>query len=43
MCGRYSLTTAPEAMRDMFGFENLPNLAPRFNIAPTQDLSLIHI
>jgi putative SOS response-associated peptidase YedK len=41
MCGRYSLTTAPEAMRDMFGFENLPNLAPRFNIAPTQDVAVV--
>lgn len=36
MCGRYSLTTAPEAMRRLFEFENLPNLAPRYNIAPTQ-------
>jgi putative SOS response-associated peptidase YedK len=36
MCGRYSLTTAPEAMRTLFAFENLPNLAPRYNIAPTQ-------
>ncbi|MGE0744501.1 MAG: SOS response-associated peptidase [Rhodospirillales bacterium] len=36
MCGRYSLTTAPEAMRRLFEFDNLPNLAPRYNIAPTQ-------
>lgn len=36
MCGRYSLTTAPEALRQLFAFENLPNLAPRYNIAPTQ-------
>ena len=36
MCGRYSLTTAPEALRRLFNFTNLPNLAPRYNIAPTQ-------
>jgi putative SOS response-associated peptidase YedK len=41
MCGRYSLTTAPEAMREVFGFENLPNLAPRYNIAPTQDVAVV--
>ena len=36
MCGRYSLTTAPEAMRRLFEFAGLPNLGPRYNIAPTQ-------
>jgi putative SOS response-associated peptidase YedK len=41
MCGRYSLTTAPEAMRALFGFENLPNLPPRYNIAPTQPVPVV--
>ena len=41
MCGRYSLTTAPEALRQLFNFDNLPNLAPRYNIAPTQDIPVI--
>ncbi len=36
MCGRYSLTTPPEAMRRLFGLEATPNLPPRYNIAPTQ-------
>ncbi|MEX1107705.1 MAG: SOS response-associated peptidase [Dongiaceae bacterium] len=37
MCGRYSLTTAPEAMRRLFQLEGaLLNLEPRYNIAPTQ-------
>jgi putative SOS response-associated peptidase YedK len=37
MCGRYSLTTAPEAMRRLFRTEGpLPNWPPRYNIAPTQ-------
>lgn len=41
MCGRYSLTTAPEALRRLFNFDNMPNLAPRYNIAPTQDVPVI--
>lgn len=41
MCGRFSLTTAPEAMRALFGFDNLPNLPPRYNIAPTQQVAVV--
>lgn len=41
MCGRYSLTTAPEALRKLFNFDNMPNLAPRYNIAPTQNVPVI--
>jgi putative SOS response-associated peptidase YedK len=36
MCGRYSITAAPEAMRRLFNFEDVPNLPPRWNVAPTQ-------
>lgn len=36
MCGRYSLTTPPEAMRQVFGFAERPDLAPRYNLAPGQ-------
>lgn len=41
MCGRFSLTTAPEAMRALFEYENLPNLAPRYNVAPTQPVAVV--
>jgi len=42
MCGRYSITSAPEAMRRLFKFSNpLPNLRPRYNVAPTQDVPII--
>ena len=41
MCGRYSLTTAPEAMRQLFMFDNRPNLAARYNIAPTQQAPVV--
>lgn len=36
MCGRYSLTTPIEGLRRLFGFDALPNLPARHNIAPTQ-------
>jgi len=36
MCGRYSITTAPEAIRRLFDVETDLNLEPRHNLAPTQ-------
>ncbi|MBM85741.1 MAG: DUF159 family protein [Rhodospirillaceae bacterium] len=36
MCGRYSITTPPEALRRLFRFNDLPNLQPRYNMAPKQ-------
>lgn len=41
MCGRYSLTSPVEAMRALFGFDEQPNLQPRYNIAPTQNVPVI--
>ncbi len=42
MCGRYSFTTPPEAMRRVFGIKGpLPNVPPRYNIAPTQDSPVV--
>jgi len=44
MCGRYSITTAPEAMRRLFGFENTaPELQPRYNAAPTDKLPVVRL
>ena len=38
MCGRYSITTPAEALRRLFRFTGpLPNLPPRYDVAPTQD------
>jgi len=36
MCGRYLLTSAESELRPIFRFVERPNLAPRYNIAPTQ-------
>ena len=38
MCGRYSLTSPVEGVRQVFGFLEQPNLAARHNIAPTQEV-----
>ncbi|WP_416235181.1 SOS response-associated peptidase family protein [Nitrospirillum sp. BR 11163] len=36
MCGRYSITTPPEALRQLFAtLGPLPNFAPRYNLPPT--------
>jgi putative SOS response-associated peptidase YedK len=43
MCGRFSITTTPEAMRAIFDYENVPNLEPRFNVAPTQPIITIRM
>jgi putative SOS response-associated peptidase YedK len=41
MCGRYTLTTPLDVLRALFGFEALPNLAPRYNVCPTQEAPIV--
>lgn len=41
MCGRFAITTPPEAMRGVFGYQAMPNFPPRYNIAPTQPIPVI--
>jgi putative SOS response-associated peptidase YedK len=41
MCGRYLLTAPAEAMREIFGFIERPNLPPRYNIAPTLQVPVV--
>lgn len=43
MCGRFSLTTPTEGLRALFDFDELPNLPPRYNIAPTQDVAAVRL
>lgn len=44
MCGRYVLTTPVEALRKLFRFAGPAlNLAPRWNIAPTQSAPVIRL
>ncbi|HEY6259077.1 MAG TPA: SOS response-associated peptidase [Xanthobacteraceae bacterium] len=43
MCGRYAITTAPEAMRRLFGYPEQPNFPPRYNVAPTQPVPIVRV
>ena len=40
MCGRYALKN-PEALKAAFELASVPELPPRYNIAPTQDIAII--
>lgn len=43
MCGRYAITTAPEAIRRLFAYLEQPNFPPRYNIAPTQPVPIVRM
>jgi putative SOS response-associated peptidase YedK len=43
MCGRYCITTAPEAIRRLFRYPEQPNFPPRYNVAPTQPVPIVRI
>jgi len=41
MCGRYTLRTPAAILKDYFGLSDLPGLAPRYNIAPSQAVGAV--
>jgi putative SOS response-associated peptidase YedK len=43
MCGRYAVTSAPEAIRALFGYPEQPNFPPRYNVAPTQPIAIVRL
>jgi putative SOS response-associated peptidase YedK len=43
MCGRYVITSTPEAIRALFGYAEQPNFPPRYNVAPTQPIPIVRI
>jgi putative SOS response-associated peptidase YedK len=43
MCGRYAITSAPEAIRQLFGYDEQPNFPPRYNVAPTQPVPIVRM
>jgi putative SOS response-associated peptidase YedK len=43
MCGRYTLTSAPQAIRSLFHYADQPNLPARYNIAPTQPIAIVRL
>ena len=43
MCGRFAFYSPAEATAALFGVAEMPQLKPRYNIAPTQDIAAIRI
>jgi putative SOS response-associated peptidase YedK len=43
MCGRYTLTVPGEQVAEMFDLAETPQLEPRYNIAPTQQVPAIRV
>jgi putative SOS response-associated peptidase YedK len=41
MCGRFTLRTPAETISSLFEDLRFPNLPPRYNIAPTQDVTCV--
>lgn len=41
MCGRFVITSHPEAMRRLFRYLEQPNFPPRYNVAPTQPVAVV--
>lgn len=41
MCARYSLKANPLELQAEFSLDDVPTLAPRYNLAPTQDAPII--
>ena len=43
MCGRYAITSAPEAIRRLFAYDDQPNFPARYNVAPTQPVPIVRL
>jgi putative SOS response-associated peptidase YedK len=41
MCGRYAFFAPAEAVRRLFSVAAVPDMPPRYNIAPTQDVAIL--
>ncbi|MGA8650641.1 MAG: SOS response-associated peptidase [Xanthobacteraceae bacterium] len=43
MCARYVITSPADAVRALFGYAELPNFPPRYNVAPTQPIPIVRL
>jgi putative SOS response-associated peptidase YedK len=41
MCGRYVITSSPDAIRKLFDYSEQPNFPARYNVAPTQPIPVV--
>ena len=39
MCGRFTLRTPAQQLAELFQLSEVPDLPPRYNIAPSQDVA----
>jgi putative SOS response-associated peptidase YedK len=43
MCGRFILSSAPEAVRRLCGYADRPEFPPRYNVAPSQPVLIVRL
>jgi putative SOS response-associated peptidase YedK len=43
MCGRITLTSSGQELAEQFGLEVSPELRPRYNIAPSQEIATVRV
>lgn len=43
MCGRYTLSSPTDLLADLLELDSVPDLAPRYNIAPTQEAAVVRV
>jgi putative SOS response-associated peptidase YedK len=43
MCGRFTLKTPASRIGELFDVEPIPDLVPRYNIAPTQEIVVVRL
>lgn len=43
MCGRTVLTASPADLREVFGLDAAPELVPRYNVTPSQDVAAVRM
>jgi putative SOS response-associated peptidase YedK len=43
MCGRYTLSAPGQEVALLFGFSEVPDLPPRYNLAPTQEAAVVRV
>jgi putative SOS response-associated peptidase YedK len=43
MCGRLNLTASGSELAEIFGLDEIPNVSPRYNIAPMQPIAVVRV
>jgi putative SOS response-associated peptidase YedK len=43
MCGRYVIKTLPDELRRHFGYEDMPDFPPRYNVAPQMPVPIVRL